>query len=65
MVDIEVFMKSLEITWIRRLFRYNNAPSIKLLQAETSICLTKISHFGQQYLLEMIRTINPFWQDGF
>ena len=41
MVDIKVFMKSLKITWIRRLFRYNNAPWIKLLQAETSICLTK------------------------
>ena len=65
MVDIEVFMKSLKITWIRRLFRYNNAPWIKLLQAETSICLTKISHFGSQYLSEMIRTVNPFWQDVF
>ena len=61
MVDIEVFMKLLKITWIRRLFRYNNAPWINLLQAETSICLTKISHFGPQYLSEMIRTFNPFW----
>ena len=65
MVDIEVFMKSLKITWIRRLFRYNNAPWMKFLQAETSICLTKISHFGPQYLSEMIRTFNPFWQDVF
>ena len=61
MVDIEVFMKLLKITWIRRLFRYNNAPWINLLQAETSICLTKFSHFGPQYLSEMIRTFNPFW----
>ena len=65
MVDIEVFMKSLKITWIRRLFRYNNAPWIKLLQAETSICLTKASHFGPQCFSEMIRTFNPFWQDVF
>ena len=48
MVDIKVFMKSLKITWIRTLFRYNNAPWMKFLQAETSICLTKISHFGPQ-----------------
>ena len=38
MVDIEVLMKSLKITWIQRLFGYNNAPWMKLLQAETSIC---------------------------
>ena len=54
MIDIDIFMKSMKITWIRRLFTSSNAPLVNLLLAETSICLNKLSNFGPQYLSTFI-----------
>ena len=65
MIDFELFMKSLKITWIRRLFMSGNSPWLNVLQAETSICINKISNFGHQYFSILQRTLNPFWQDVF
>ena len=65
MIDIDLFMKSMKIVWIRRLFISSNAPWVNLLPAETSICLNKLSNFGPQYLSTLIRILNPFWQDVF
>ena len=58
-------MKSMKITWIRRLFTSSNAPWVNLLLDETSMCLNKLSNFGPQYLSTLMRILNPFWQDVF
>ena len=65
MIDIDLFMKSMKITWIRRLFISSNAPCVNLLLADTSICLNKLSNFGPQYLSMLKSKLNPFWQDVF
>ena len=65
MIDIDLFMKSMKITLIQRLFTSSNAPWVNLLLAETSICLNKLTKFGPRYLSTLIRILNPFWQDVF
>ena len=65
MTDIDIFMKCMKITWIKRLFTSSNAPWVNLLLAETSICLNKLSNIRPQYLSTLIRILNPFWQDVF
>ena len=65
MIDIDLFMKSLKLTWIRRLFTSSNSPWVNLLQAETSMCLNKVSNFGQQYLFILKKEAKPILEGCF
>ena len=65
LIDIDLFMKFMKITWIRRLFTSSHVPWVNLLPAETSICLNKLPNFGPRYLSLLIKILNPFAQDVF
>ena len=63
MINIEQFITSLKITWLRRLFKAENTP-IKIIFEEIITPVTNLSNFGYQYIETIIPNItNKFWQD--
>ena len=64
MVNITTFIKSLKVTWIRRIIKSNsNTPWVKLFE-HTVTKLTNIIYFGVLFLVEQLINIdNPFWED--
>ena len=63
MPHIPSFIKSLKLTWIRRLLQ--NEPSwLNLFHESTSCTITSLCNLGRQYILEKSQLIrNLFWKD--
>ena len=62
MIRIEFFIKSLKISWIRRIFQ-KDSKWLHLLQSSYPI-LKDFSHFGTDFLQSKIKNIdNKFWYD--
>ena len=63
MINIENFIMSLKITWLRRLIKSDNTPLHNLF--ETTITpIDKLVTFGYQYLeIQLPKIQNKFWHD--
>ena len=63
MINIENFIASLKITWIRRLFSSTTTPTKTLFEA-LIIPINKLQTLGCQYIRSKLNEIkNQFWQD--
>ena len=62
MIDINLFDKSLKLTWIRRFFKCQSRW--KELITEIYPCFGDIHKFGNVFLENFVQNIdNPFWSD--
>ena len=63
MVDLDLFIKSLKITWIRRLIASDDKPWSTLFNSSIT-SISDILHFGSLKIKSIISNIkNPFWKD--
>ena len=63
MINIEQFIESIKITWLRRLIKSENSPIIKNFNT-TIFPLTNLINLGYQYIEMQIPNIrNKFWSD--
>ena len=65
MINIENFIMSLKITWLRRLIKSDNTPLHNLFET-TIIPIDKLLTFGYQYLeIQLPKIQNKFGHDTF
>ena len=63
MVNIQLFIQSTKLTWIRRLFRSPSTAWVKLFE-KTISPLKKMSTFGSKWCEKIRNRIeNPFWKE--
>jgi len=61
MIDIEQFINALKLSWLRRFFTKNNTWQQPLnLLVEQFPLMWKV---GSQYMINRVKTDNPFWSD--
>ena len=60
MVDVTVFEKSLNLTWIRKILSNTNAPWLTLL-LDTVGNLSRIRSLGPVWCQKILKKCNPFW----
>ena len=64
MIDIELFDKSMKLTWIRRLVQSNS--KWKTLIYHIYPTLNNITHYGDKFIHNLSKEINnPFWKNVF
>ena len=64
MIEINVFIDSLKVTWIRKMLKEDKCRWMTLLKENVSdLDLQKYS--GSRFLFSKCRAVNPFWHDIF
>ena len=64
MTNIETFIKSLKLTWFRRLF-ITNSSWINIFSEVTGCSITKLTQFGPSYCKQRANsTHNSFWKEA-
>ena len=64
MINTQIFIKSLKLTWIRRLERSDSAWAL-LLRSQLPDWFSSIHVLGNHFVSEISHIINPFWKDVF
>ena len=64
MINTHIFIKSLKLTWIRRLERSDSAWAL-LLRSSLPDWFSSIHVLGNHFVAEISHIINPFWKDVF
>ena len=59
MLDIDMYIKGLKLTWIRRILKYDSKV-VKLLEFSEKVKLAKLAYLGPNLKIK-----NPFWQEVF
>ena len=65
MLDIEIFIKGLKLTWIRRILRDNKSNKwISLFFDTNNLTLENLTKFGNHYLVKAAKKMtNNFWKE--
>ena len=63
MLNLNTFISSLKITWVRRLIKCNGSQWVPLF--EYTVCsISKLINFGVKYFQDLLKKItNTFWKD--
>ena len=64
MINTSIFIKSLKITWVRRL-QQSNSSWATLLWSSLPCWFTSFHCLGNHFLDKIIHFLNPFWKDVF
>ena len=65
MTNLECFIQSLKLTWIKRLLKCVRSPWVILFEERVS-CVKKMSCFGIQWFEHLVsKSKNQFWKDVF
>ena len=65
LTNVELFIKSLKITWLRKIFKIDRIAWKTILDPHSHL-INNLSTFGPLYCLQLIdKTDNPFWKDVF
>ena len=63
MVDLETFIMSLKITWIRRLI-HSDCIWTQIFNTTINSDIKSIFHFGTDFTSGLVqKTMNPFWKE--
>ena len=61
MTNLEIFIKSLKLTWLRRML-VSESMWTRLFTTITDCTITHLCHLGSEYITQILkRTSNPFW----
>ena len=61
MTNLEIFIKSLKLTWLRRML-VSESMWTRLFTTITDCTITHLCHLGSEYITQILKRIsNPFW----